>query len=70
MWFSTVNKELAVHEEVKHEYEAMEERVKSIEREYVALTGTELRGTFTANEINQAFDPLFKKYGLKTSLEL
>jgi hypothetical protein len=69
-WFSTVNKELAVHEEVKHEYEAMEKRMKSIEREYMALTGTELRGTFTANEIQQAFEPLLKKYGIKTGLEV
>lgn len=69
-WFSTVNKELSVHEEVKHEYEAMEKRMKSIEREYMALTGTELRGTFTANEIQQAFEPLLKKHGIKTGLKV
>jgi hypothetical protein len=65
-WFGTTTKEEAIHEEVKIEYAAMEKKMKSIEREYFALTGTELRGTFTANEINQAFDPLFKKYGVKT----
>jgi hypothetical protein len=69
-WLSTFTKEKAVHEGMKREYNALEKRMKSIEREYLALTGTELRGTFTATEVQQAFDPLFKKYGLKTDLEL
>jgi hypothetical protein len=60
-WSGTTTKEEAVHEGMKHEYEAQEERMKSIEREYMALTGTELRGTYTAEEIHQAFEPLLKK---------
>jgi hypothetical protein len=69
-WLSTFKKEKAAHEGMKREYDALEKRIKSIEREYQALTGTELRGTFTANEIQQAFDPLLKKYGIKTGLEV
>lgn len=65
-WFRTANKELAKHEEVKRIHEENEKLLKSIEREYRDLTGTELRGTFTADEIQQAFEPLLKKYGLKT----
>jgi hypothetical protein len=60
-WFSTLNKEVAKHEEVKREYEAMEKRLKSIEREYLALTGTEIRGSFADTEVHQAFDALLKK---------
>jgi hypothetical protein len=69
-WFRTINKELTKHEEVKLLHEENEKLLKSIEREYRDLTGTELRGTFTADEINQAFGPLLKKYGVKTGLEL
>lgn len=32
-WLSTFTKEKAVHEEMKREYEALEKRMKSIERE-------------------------------------
>jgi hypothetical protein len=60
-WFSTLNKELSKHEEVKREYEVMEKRLKCIEREYRDLTGTELRGSFTAAEIGPVFEPLLKK---------
>jgi hypothetical protein len=42
----------------------MEKRLQSIEREYIALTGTGLRGTFTAAEVREAFEPVFKKWGL------
>jgi hypothetical protein len=61
-WFSTFTKEKAIHEQMKREYETIEKRLKSIEREYFALTGTEIRETFTAAEIGQAFEPLRKKY--------
>jgi hypothetical protein len=64
-WFRTVNKELAKHEEVKRIHTENEKLLKEIEREYLALTGTQLRGTFTANEVNKAFEPLLKKHGLK-----
>jgi hypothetical protein len=60
-WFATVNKELAKHEEVKREYEAMEKRKESIEREYTALTGTKIRDSYADTEIYQAFEPLLKK---------
>jgi hypothetical protein len=69
-WFSTFKKEIAVHEEMKRAYEAIGKRLSSIEREYLTLTGTEIRKTFTEAEIRQAFDPLLKKYGVKTSVKL
>ncbi len=69
-WFYIMHKELAKHEKVKLIHEENEKLLQSIEHEYMALTGTELRGTFTANEVQQAFGPLLKKYGLKTGLEL
>lgn len=59
-----MNTELSKHEEVKREYEAMEKKLKSLEREYKALTGTELRGTLTAKEVRKAFEPVFKKRGI------
>jgi hypothetical protein len=63
-WFGKCNKEFAIHEEVKREYETMEKRLASLEREYKALTGTELRGTLTAKEVRAAFEPVFKKRGI------
>lgn len=44
-WFSTFTKEKAIHEEMKRENEAMKKRLKSIEREYSILTGTDIRQT-------------------------
>jgi hypothetical protein len=60
-WFSTFTKEKAIHEEMKRENEAMEKRLKSIEREYSILTGTDIRQTFTGTEVHRAFDELLKK---------
>src|SRR5438067_13153155 len=60
-WFGTTNKEVAKHEEVKREYEAMEKRMKSIEREYSILTGTDIRQTFTGTGVHRAFDELLTK---------
>jgi hypothetical protein len=64
-WFHKMNKELATHEEVKRIHAENEKLLQEIEREYLALTGTQLRGTFTAYEVNKAFEPLLKKHGLK-----
>jgi hypothetical protein len=63
-WFGKCNKEFATHEEVKREYEMMEQRLASLEREYKALTGTELRGTLTAKEVRDAFEPVLTKRGI------
>jgi RecB family endonuclease NucS len=63
-WFRTVNTELSKHEDVKREYEAMEKKLTSLEREYKALTGTDVRGTLTAKEVRAALEPVFKKRGL------
>jgi hypothetical protein len=63
-WMGTTRKEVAVHEDMKGTYEAMEKRLENIAREYSALTGTDIRDTFTTPEIQQAFDTMLKKYQL------
>jgi hypothetical protein len=64
---SPTNKEVAKHEKVIQIYEAMEKKMASIEREYLTIMGTKIRGTFTAAEINRAFEPLLKKRFKKLS---
>jgi hypothetical protein len=54
-------KEVAKHKEAKDQYEAIGKRLESIEREYFALTGTDIRQTFTETEVHQAFDALMKR---------
>ena len=63
-WFSTVNKELSKHEDMKRANETLEKEMNDIEQEYYALTKTELRGTFTAREIHEKFGTLFKRRGI------
>lgn len=62
-WHRTTTKEVAKYKEVKDQYEAIGKRLESIEREYFALTGTDIRQTFTETEVHQAFDALRKKHG-------
>jgi hypothetical protein len=57
-WYRTTTKEVAKHKEAKDQYEAIGKRLESIEREYFALTGTDIRQTFTETEVHQAFDAL------------
>ena len=63
-WFFTVNKELSKHEDMKRANEALKKKMADIEQEYYALTKTELRGTFTAREIQEKFGALFKRRGI------
>jgi hypothetical protein len=64
-WFYTIHKELSRHEDMKRANEALEKKMADIEQEYVALTKTQLRGTFTAREIHEKFEPLFKRRGIE-----
>jgi hypothetical protein len=61
-WYREITKEETKHKEVMCEYQAMEKRLVSIECKYFALTGTDIRQTFTEAEVYQAFDELMKKY--------
>jgi hypothetical protein len=69
-WIRSDMVENAKHKEAMRVYDEIGKRRSSIEHEYLALTDTELRGTFTAAEIHRAFDPLLKKYRPKNSSQL
>ncbi len=60
-WYRTTTKEVAKHKEAKDQYKVIGKRLESIEREYFALTGTDIRQTFTETEVHQAFDALMKR---------
>jgi hypothetical protein len=55
-WHRTTMKEVAKHKEAKDQHEAIRKRLESIEREYFALTGTDIRQTFTEAEVHQALN--------------
>jgi hypothetical protein len=63
-WFWKCSKELKKHEAVKREYEEMDTRLKSIERQYFALTGTEIREALSKTEVYETFHELFKQRGI------
>jgi hypothetical protein len=69
-WFNKSQKEWAKHEEVDGTYKEMEQRLKSIEREYLALTGTDIRQTFTEIEMHKAYEQLLKERGQKYGITM
>jgi hypothetical protein len=63
-WFRKFMKEDAKHREVVQIQEADKKRLKDIEREYFALTGTEVREALSKVEVYEAFHELYKKRGI------
>jgi hypothetical protein len=63
-WCGNTMKEWRKHKEMMSEYRAIDTRLESIKREYFALTGTDVHGTFTETEVREAFESVFKKRGI------
>jgi hypothetical protein len=63
-WFRKFMKEDAKHIDIMQIHEADKKRLKDIEREYFALTGTEVREALSKTEVYEAFHELYKKRGI------
>jgi hypothetical protein len=55
-WFGKTEKEEAKHLEAMRIHEGNKKRAESIKREYFALIGKELRGSFTTAEISRRWN--------------